>query len=150
MYTKMVTNQEELQQAFMLRTEVFVQEQHVPVELELDEFDKKAIHVLITNDNQAIGCGRILLEGYTAWIGRVAVRKSYRNQGIGKQLMREMMKIAKENDATVISLHAQIQVEPFYRKLGFIPHGETFMDAGIEHIEMNIRVNQKKPYDSLH
>lgn len=139
MEIRVVSTEEELKKVFDLRTEVFVREQQVPIELELDELDKTATHVIVMEDTEVIGCGRIIMEGSTAWIGRVAVKKSYRGKGIGKKLMETMMQISLEKGAKTISLHAQIQVEPFYRKLGYIPHGETFMDAGIEHIEMSLQ-----------
>ena len=140
MVIKIVSTEEELQSAFDLRTEVFVHEQHVPTELELDELDKTAVHVIVVEDNEVIGCGRIIMQGSTAWIGRVAVKKSYRGRGVGKSLMETMMQISVDSGAKTISLHAQIHVEPFYRKLGYIPHGKTFMDAGIEHIEMSLPI----------
>ncbi|MCE5222700.1 GNAT family N-acetyltransferase [bacterium] len=139
MVVKVVSTEEERQSAFDLRTEVFVREQHVPTELELDELDKTATHVIAMEDNQVVGCGRIIMEGSTAWIGRVAVKKNYRGRKVGKRLMETMMQISVDRGAKTISLHAQIQVEPFYRKLGYIPHGKTFMDAGIEHIEMSLQ-----------
>jgi len=142
MICMVVTTQDELQKVFQLRTEVFVNEQHVPIHLEMDALDKVAIHVLCTENLETIGCGRIILDGSTAWIGRVAVKKNFRNRGFGRELMLNMMTIALEKGATTISLHAQLPVVEFYQKLGFSAHGETFMDAGIEHIEMNLQVNK--------
>lgn len=132
-----ITTPEDLNKAYQLRTEVFVREQHVPIELEMDELDKVATHVLCVENQEVVGCGRIILDGSIAWIGRVAVKKSFRKLGIGRQLMVYMMKLAIEKGATIISLHAQLQVVDFYQKLGFYSHGKTFMDAGIEHIEMS-------------
>ncbi len=134
---KVVETDKELNQAFALRIEVFVEEQKVPPELELDELDKVALHMIAINDRDVIGCGRIVMTHEHAHIGRVAVIKAYRNMGIGKQLMLAMMDLAKEKGAREIILHAQIQVVPFYESLGFSGHGDIFLDAGIKHIEMS-------------
>ena len=133
---KIVETEEELNQAFNLRVEVFVDEQQVPKELELDEYDDTALHVIGLHDNIVIGCGRIVFEGNEAKIGRVAVRKDYRNKRAGYQLMIKMMDISKDKGVKIISLHSQVQVVPFYEKLGFKKEGEIFLDAGIEHINM--------------
>jgi predicted GNAT family N-acyltransferase len=133
---EIVTTEKELMQAYDLRTEVFVKEQGVPKDLELDELDKTAIHVVAIYKDGVIGCGRIVITPDKAYIGRVAVKKYYRNLGFGKQLMIAMINIAREKGAKDIILHAQMQVVPFYESLGFTKHGETFIDAGIEHIEM--------------
>jgi predicted GNAT family N-acyltransferase len=134
---KIAITEEELKQAFALRIEVFVDEQRVPPNLELDELDKTAIHFIALNDSQVVGCGRIVMKSDHAHIGRVAVKKCYRKGGVGKGLMLAMMDFAKEKGAREVILHSQIQVIPFYESLGFTKHGKTFMDAGIEHIEMS-------------
>lgn len=133
---KVAVTEEELQQMFNLRIEVFVYEQHVPKELELDEYDKTAIHVIAKIKDKVIGCGRILLKGDHGQIGRVVVKKPYRKQGIGKQLMQELIRISKEHGAMSIILHAQLPVVHFYESLNFQKQGEIFLDAGIKHIEM--------------
>ena len=133
---KIVDSEEELNQAFNLRVEVFVDEQKVPKELELDEFDESALHVIALYDNKVIGCGRIIFEGNEAKIGRVAVKESFRNQKIGYQLMSKMIKISKNKGFEIISLHSQVQVVPIYEIFGFRKVGEIFLDAGIEHINM--------------
>jgi predicted GNAT family N-acyltransferase len=137
---KIVESEVELKQAFALRIEVFVEEQKVPPDLELDELDRSAIHMVSFHDGKIVGCGRIVMTSEHAHIGRVAVKKTYRNQGVGKQLMLVMMKVAAEKGASEIILHAQVQVIPFYESLGFSGHGDIFLDAGIEHIEMNLKV----------
>lgn len=100
--------------------------------------DETAIHFLVLNDlHQAIGCARLLIEGDFFHIGRVAVLAEYRNQTIGRQLMQFILCWCKQcNPARKIYLHAQISKLQFYEYLGFVPYGNIFMDAGIEHIEM--------------
>jgi len=135
---KIAETRDELDQAFALRVEVFVMEQDVPVELELDELDKIATHFIATHEQKVIGCGRIVMAGSEARIGRVAVKKCYRCKGVGRQLMMKMIDTAINLGATEITLHAQIQVVPFYESLGFSKFGNIFLDAGIEHIEMRL------------
>ena len=137
---KIVESEVELKQAFALRIEVFVEEQKVPPDLELDELDQSAIHMIASQDGKVVGCGRIVMTGEHAHIGRVAVKKTYRNQGVGKQLMLAMIEMAKEKGASEIILHAQVQVIPFYESLGFTGHGDIFLDAGIDHLEMSLKV----------
>lgn len=122
--------------AFFIRTEVFVREQHVPEEIELDEFDKTAEHVVAYLDGKAVGCGRLILNGIKARIGRVAVLKENRRCGIGKKICIELMNMAAENGAECIVLDAQVTAAGFYKKLGFAEAGDKFMEAGIEHIQM--------------
>lgn len=133
---KRVNNSAEFDDAFGIRIEVFVREQKVPEEIELDEFDKAADHVVAYLDNEAVGCGRLLIKGDKARIGRIAVLKKNRRSGVGKRVCAELMKIAVEKGATSFVLDAQIAAIGFYKKLGFVEFGEMFMEAGIEHIQM--------------
>ena len=125
-----------------IRTAVFIQEQKVPEADEWDEFDKQAIHFLVQNDNnEFIGCARLLIEkqqqNAVFHIGRVAIVKSFRNQGIGHSLMRFIVDYCHSSAAQRrIYLHAQIERRHFYTTLGFIAEGNEFMDAGIPHISM--------------
>lgn len=121
---------------FALRHEVFVIEQHVPIELEIDEFDETAIHFLATIDEEVIGTLRMLVEGTCIKIGRVAVKENHRKLGIGKKMMEEAINYAKTNGCHTMILGAQLTVVPFYEKLGFAQEGEIFDDAGIDHIMM--------------
>jgi predicted GNAT family N-acyltransferase len=138
--SKIVSTPDELKKVYDLRVEVFVNEQKVPPELELDEWDKTAIHILASNEKEAVGCGRIILAPDHAHIGRIAVKKSYRNKGIGKQMMLALIEICIERGAKKIILHSQLQALPFYESLGFVAHGDIFLDAGIEHKEMEFLV----------
>ncbi len=128
----------ELEQVYAIRMEVFVDEQKVPLHLEMDEDDQRAIHVLASLEQEAVGCGRILLDNDHAHIGRVAVLKKHRCKGIGKQLMLFLISICKEKGAKEIVLHAQLQAMKFYENLGFQAYGDIFLDADIEHRAMKI------------
>ena len=133
---KIAETKEELHQMFDLRIEVFVKEQNVPQELELDEYDTIATHFIALQHGVVIGCGRILFQDSYTQIGRVAVRKCHRNEGLGKGLMQNMINICLEKGYRKIILHAQLPVVHFYESLGFKVHGDIFLDAGIEHLEM--------------
>ncbi|NLY18873.1 MAG: GNAT family N-acetyltransferase [Clostridiaceae bacterium] len=138
---KRIKNTDEIGDAFYVRTKVFVREQHVPLEIEIDEYDKTAEHVIAYLEDKPIGCGRLILNGKKARIGRVAVLKENRRCGIGKKICVELMNIALEKGAEDIVLDAQITAVGFYKKLGFAEAGEKFMEAGIEHIQMKKSLN---------
>jgi predicted GNAT family N-acyltransferase len=133
---KRVENEAEFNDAFGIRTEVFIREQNVPEDIELDEFDKDADHVVIYLDNEAVGCGRVVMNEKKARIGRVAVLKKNRHSGIGKKICIELMKIAAERGADRIVLDAQLTAVGFYKKLGFVEFGNVFLEAGILHVKM--------------
>ena len=116
-----------------VRFKVFVDEQSVPEELEIDGYDDEATHVLIFFDDKAIGTGRILADGH---IGRVAVLKKYRGQGVGKLIMKKLIEWAQENQLKTLWLSSQWHARGFYIDLDFACIGERFEEAGIDHIKM--------------
>ena len=116
-----------------IRYEVFVDEQNVPEELEIDGLDGKAKHVLAFVDGVPIGTGRILDDGH---IGRVAVLKDYRGFGIGKLIMKELIKWAQDITLKKVWLSSQWHAHSFYLDLGFVCIGEIYKEAGIDHIKM--------------
>lgn len=122
-----------------IRERVFIDEQHVPVKDEWDGKDDTAIHFLIQNARgDMVACARLLLEPPSLLhIGRVAVLPEYRNQGVGRYLMQELINYCHQHHPNnAIYLHAQTQRQAFYEHLGFSAKGAEFMDAGIPHIEM--------------
>ncbi|HCS62682.1 MAG TPA: GNAT family N-acetyltransferase [Cellvibrio sp.] len=127
-----------------IRTEVFMQEQHVSAVDEWDGLDEHAMHFLaLSTSGEAIGCARLLLEekdkNKLYHIGRVAIRRSFRNQGIGHQLMQFVIAYCKQTaPENTIYLHAQTDRRHFYEILGFIAEGDEFIDAGIPHIRMHL------------
>lgn len=117
-----------------IRTQVFIQEQKVPVQLEWDEEDKTCIHILVSNKvGKAVATGRILNNGQ---IGRMAVVKAYRRQGIGKLILKTLLKQAHLLNLESVFLNAQIDAVEFYKPFGFSETGSRFNDAGIQHIRM--------------
>lgn len=125
--------------AMQIRIEVFVDEQQVPPELEPDEYDADALHLLTVDAETGAGIAtaRIVNKGDgLAKIGRVAVRKAGRGRGTGDALMRFALQTAVANGFTTAALDAQTYVIPFYERLGFVAEGPIFDDAGIPHRHM--------------
>ena len=121
-------------EASAIRFEVFVQEQQVPLELELDEMDDLSLHALAFDaQGRAIATGRLLPDGH---IGRMAVNSSDRNKGVGAQVLQALVDAAKLKGYTEVILGAQIHAKGFYDRQGFVEYGEVFMDANIAHIMM--------------
>ena len=123
--------------AVNIRYEVFVEEQKVPADVEIDELEDKSHHVVLYEDDQPMGTARIYHRGDGIYkIQRVAVLKNYRGKGIGVQLMKECELQISKLRGTKITLGAQLQALSFYEKLGYKAEGAEFMDAGIPHREM--------------
>lgn len=135
-FCKIVENNRELKEAYLVRKKVFVIEQNVPESLEWDKYDDTALHVIYKVDESIVGTGRIVFLNDAAKIGRVAVLKSYRNQGIGKMIIQFLIEAAKKRGKKTIFANVQIRAQKFYEKLGFKRVGNTFIEAGIEHIKM--------------
>ena len=125
--------------AMAIRFEVFVDEQNVPPELEPDEFDDGALHLLAVNaaTNETVGTARLVdKKNGVAKIGRVAVLQSARGRGVGQTLMACALDHAACAGQTVAVLDAQVHVISFYERLGFVAEGPVFDDAGIPHRHM--------------
>lgn len=129
----------------LIREAVFIDEQHVPVELEWDGLDEACTQLLALNgrvpgdtalDNrEAIGTARMTGDGK---IGRMAVLKAWRGQGVGSQLLAAMIVVARHTRLSQVMLDAQVSVIPFYQRFGFKVVSKSFMDAGIEHQKMSM------------
>ena len=144
---KILKSKEELNLGFALRIEVFVKEQKVPMELELDEKDhsENTIHIGYFNDDKLIGVARLIdLDKDVIHIGRVVIDKEYRGQGIGRELIIGCENIAQQilKRKIIIELSAQIQAENFYKSLGYNRvNDKIYLDAGIEHVDMRKVIN---------
>jgi len=121
-----------------IRTEVFVREQRIPADLEWDEADAVAVHAVAYNRlDQAVATGRLLpASGGEAKVGRMAVHSVLRGCGIGEQVLRALAEAAGRRGDRVLKLHAQRTATDFYARLGFVPEGEPFEEAGIPHLTM--------------
>ena len=121
-----------------VRQEVFVVEQNVPIEEERDDYDPTATHFLaVDSDGSAIGTARVLSDGH---IGRVAVLKALRGQGVGRLLTEAAIEYLRFNNFEEAKLNSQVQVIGFYEKLGFERHGDVFYECEIPHVAMSKRL----------
>lgn len=127
--------------ALAVRQAVFVDEQAVPLELEIDGKDGEAWHILALKDGHAIGTAR-LFAGPVVQIGRVAILPQYRGRSLGMQLMAAAHRLAADLGAGEIALDAQTHVIPFYERLGYVAEGPVFLDAGIDHRRMRRPISQ--------
>ncbi len=131
-----ITERSQMDQAWAIRRMVFIEEQHVPEEIEMDADDAHAFHALALDGNMPVGCGRMVAcDGYVK-IGRMAVLRERRGEGIGKNILGFLMEHAKRQGFGRAILHAQLTAEGFYLKNGYIPDGEVFEEAGIAHRRM--------------
>lgn len=121
-----------------IRTEVFIKEQHVPPELEWDEFDEDATHVLAYYNDIPVGTARLL---NNAHIGRMAVLKDYRGLGVGKKMLEFLITLAHKMDMGTIELSAQKHAVEFYKKQGFSVCSDQYLDAGIPHFTMKYTIS---------
>jgi|SRR5699024_3180406 len=124
-------------QALSIRKEVFIKEQQVPEELEIDELESQAEHVVLFAEDQPIGTARILEKEPALYkIQRVAILKPQRGKGLGFALMQEAEHHIRRLGGSKMILDAQLHAIPFYESLGFSPQGKEFLDAGIPHRRM--------------
>lgn len=127
--------------AMDLRIRVFVREQGVPEEIERDEHDAEAFHVVaLAEDGAVVGTGRMFRqenpEGPVARVGRMAVDPSRRRGGVGAKLLALLEAEARRRGLPEVELHAQCHVEAFYAQAGYRRAGEVFEEAGIDHVVM--------------
>ncbi|SNR61995.1 Predicted N-acyltransferase, GNAT family [Methylobacillus rhizosphaerae] len=121
-----------------IRSQVFIEEQHVPPELEWDGLDESALHLLaMAEDGQVMGCARVLSDG---GIGRMAVLVSWRQQGVGRALLQAAISACQRHGWLDIHLSAQTHAVVFYEKAGFEVISDEYMDAGIPHKAMKLHV----------
>jgi predicted GNAT family N-acyltransferase len=120
-----------------VRRAVFVDEQKVPAQIELDEFDPLSLHALAFDvDGAVVGTGRLLPDGH---IGRMAVLRRARGAGVGSALLRCLMQAAMARGEREVALSSQTHAIPFYERFGFVVEGEDYDDAGIPHRRMRRR-----------
>ena len=120
-----------------IRRQVFIEEQHVPEELEWDEFDHSCTHFIVTLADKTIATARLKPDGR---IGRMAVLAEYRHQGIGYRLLQFVLQHAARLNLKQVTLHAQVSAIPFYEKHGFTAVGKVFYEANIPHREMSLKI----------
>ena len=135
---KLVETEEEMEGALSVRFRVFVAEQNVPMDEELDEFDSSATHAIVLSQGEVVATGRVVYgnEDSAARIGRMAVDMEWRRKGIGGRLLTFLEKEAATQGVSTYILNAQEYVKDFYASHGYVERGETFLEANIVHILM--------------
>jgi len=154
-HVAVVRTAEEMQAALSVRFRVFVEEQRVPVEEEVDRYDDRpwerddVVHVLARYGDAPVATARLPLdlhepdaEGHAGYphIGRVAVLAELRGTGIGRLIMESLQAEARQRGYAGVTLAAQLHAMPFYERLGYIARGPVFLEAGIEHRDMDLRL----------
>ena len=122
----------------MIREKVFIEEQEVTSQLEWDGMDKDAIHFLAFKDKKAVGCARAFVIQNRMQLGRMAVLKKYRGEGIGSALIEIAMTLAKLNQLSGIYISAQCHAINFYKKFGFEVTSDIYLDVEIPHRDMKL------------
>ncbi|WP_408010763.1 GNAT family N-acetyltransferase [Pseudalkalibacillus sp. A8] len=137
MKVEVVKSDRQLEDAFTVRKKVFVDEQNVPEEEEIDDYEQESIHfVLYSEDHEAIGAARLRFVEDYGKVERVCIFKEFRGTGAGKMLMQKLEHTASDRGYKKFVLYAQTHAEKFYRRLGYHTYSDIFMDAGIPHVAM--------------
>jgi predicted GNAT family N-acyltransferase len=129
-------DQTEVAAALALREDVFVGEQGVSLDEERDGRDADALHLVVLDDGAVVGTCRLLFEGRTVKLGRMAVARSRRGLGLARALLTEAETQARTRHARRIVLAAQLNAQALYDRAGYDAYGDVFLDAGIEHVMM--------------
>ena len=137
---------QDMDEVYALRHEVFVVGQDVPEDMERDEFDAEALHAAARDASGAlVGTGRLLAPGLVAddaSLGRLAVREDVRGAGVGAVVLELLESLARERGWPAVELHAQTHALGFYDRAGYLPFGDVYLEAGIEHQSMRKALGQ--------
>ena len=136
--TKWLKGNDDLIDAHTIRAKVFINEQNVPQEVEMDDKDLGAFHVVVYNDEKAVATGRLLINESEFLIGRIAVLKEERKKGFGDLVVKMLVRKAEDKGAKEVLVHAQMSALKFYEKLGFKIVGNEYIEenTNIPHIHM--------------
>jgi predicted GNAT family N-acyltransferase len=138
---QLVASNRELKAAFEVRRQVFVEEQGIPEDIELDDHDRKALHMVVKDGEKVIGTARVLfLAANQAKIERMAILKPLRRKGIGSRIITFLDETLRNRQINQVFLHAQFPVVAFYKSCGFKESGLPFWEASIRHIKMRKRL----------
>ncbi|MFC0271896.1 GNAT family N-acetyltransferase [Metabacillus herbersteinensis] len=131
-----VTTDEQLEDAYTVRRLVFVAEQQVPEEEEIDQYEQEADHIVLYDDKKPVGAARFRVVDGIGKLERICVLSDYRGNGAGKLLMNKLEEIAQTKGIQKLKLNAQTHAEAFYKHFGYDTVSGEFMDAGIPHVTM--------------
>jgi predicted GNAT family N-acyltransferase len=133
---RLARDEREVAAALDLRKRVFCGEQGVSLAAERDGRDAEALHVVAVEGDRLVGTCRLVFDGDVGKLGRMAVEAGERRRGVGEAILAAAERCAREAGARRITLHAQTTVEDLYSRHGYIPHGEPFVEEGIDHVAM--------------
>ncbi len=134
---KLVASDRDLKEAFEVRKKVFTEEQGIPEDLEFDNHDREALHMVVKDGERVIGTARVLfLTTNQAKIERMAILRPFRHRGIGRRIISFLNEELKNRHVEEVVLHAQYSVVAFYKSCGFEESGLPFWEVGIKHIKM--------------
>ncbi|ALC91824.1 acetyltransferase [Bacillus sp. FJAT-18017] len=132
----LVSNERERQDAFSVRRTVFIEEQHVPEEEEIDQYEDICAHFVLYDGTKPVGAGRFrVIDGYGK-VQRICVLQEARGTGAGSAIMNKIEEYAKSQGVSKLKLDAQVHAIPFYSRLAYEVVSEEFLDAGITHKTM--------------
>ncbi len=136
MIVTIVSDKKQLEDAFFVRKTVFVEEQNVPVEEEIDQYEDASKHFVLYKGEAPIAAGRFrVVDGYGK-VERICVLKEARGTGAGKEIMNQIENFAAKTGLEKLKLNAQTHAIPFYERLGYEVVSDEFLDAGIPHKTM--------------
>ncbi len=138
---RVATGERELRAAMALREEVFVGEQGVPLSLEVDDHDPIATHLIVVEDDVVVATTRLLEDGDVVRLGRLAVARHARGRGLARSLLAEAERRARQDGRSRILLSAQTYACELYRAAGYVERGAPYMEAGIEHVTMELSID---------
>ena len=134
-------NNKDMLSCLDLRRTVFIEEQNVPENEEVDGDDPDCDHILLTVSDTPVGAARLKYYNDFIKVQRVCVLKNYRGQGIGSKIINFIIRHVEKNDIrSSVRLGSQIHALEFYKRLGFIEFGEEYLDAGILHKDMEFQI----------
>ncbi|WP_053220333.1 GNAT family N-acetyltransferase [Virgibacillus senegalensis] len=136
MQVKQVETETEIKEAYGVRNTVFVEEQNVPPELEIDDLEKEAVHFVGYEDDKPVAASRLRFVDPYGKLERICVLKEYRGRSFGSQIIKEMETAIRKHGFQKSKLNAQTHAEDFYKSLGYQTVSGEFMDAGIPHVTM--------------
>lgn len=136
LHVKIVSGDREYEDALSVRREVFIEEQHVPEEIEIDEYEDTATHFVAYDDGKPVGAGRCRRVEDSGKVERICVLRSHRKRRVGQAIMEKIEQFAADEGLHELRLHSQSNAKNFYLRLGYEPCSDEFLEAGIPHVAM--------------
>ncbi|WP_113672962.1 GNAT family N-acetyltransferase [Vallitalea guaymasensis] len=139
-----INGDKNIEDAIFVRDKVFVNEQNIDYNIVFDGEDKEAVHVVVYEDKNPVGTGRMTIQDNLYLIGRIAVLKEKRGNYYGDLIVRMLIQKAFDTGADFVEVHSQLPAVNFYKKIGFEEFGEVYQEADIDHINMRLEKGKMK------